>query len=84
MDPERLHELADRVRGVLTEFGIELEGFTLGVTVTYEYYQSVKENFPNRHSADRIVGTAKQDWSIDLMYSLHRLITKDAEQRKKE
>ena len=69
MDANRLRELAEELKSLLAEYEIDSMMFTLGVRVTPKYYRAIKENFPERHAVDLIVGAGEDDWSINLICS---------------
>jgi hypothetical protein len=69
MNPDKLREIAGKLQQVFEEAGVEVEMFNLKIRVPREYYQSIKANFPDRHSIDMILGVGERDWSIDLLYS---------------
>ena len=69
MNTNRLLELAEELKALLDEYEIDSMMFTLGIRVTPKYYRAIKENFSERHAVDMIVGTAKDDWTINLICS---------------
>jgi hypothetical protein len=71
MDKEQLSELAKNVMDLLKQYDIEAQRFNLKILVSREYYQSIKNNFPDRHPVDLIVGSSEENWGIDLLYSLY-------------
>jgi len=68
VDKERLRKLAQDVMVLLKEYAIPAEKFTLAILVPREYYQTIKENFPDRHPADIVVGHGEENWHIQLSY----------------
>lgn len=66
MDKEQLGKLAQDVRNLLQKYDIPVEGFVMNILVPEEYYQTIKENFPDRHAMDVIVGSGEENWSIDI------------------
>lgn len=70
MDAEKLAELAQDVMDLLKQHGIPAEIFTLSVLVPRDYFDSIKENFPDRHPVNRMVGAAAEKWSIDFLIPL--------------
>ena len=70
MDAERLGALAKDVMALLKNYDIPSERFVMSITVPREYYESIKENFPDRHPIDRIVSKSEQNWAIDITYPL--------------
>jgi hypothetical protein len=69
MDAERLSELAKDVMDLLKKYDIPVEKFTLSILVPREFYQTIKENFPDRHPMDVIIGSGAENWAIDILYS---------------
>lgn len=69
IDPIQLKALADDIQGLLEVYGIEAEIFTLSVRIPPKYYESIKENFPDRHRIDLVVGSSEEDWHITLLCS---------------
>ena len=70
MDADKLEELAGKISALLDEYGIDSMMFTLGVRVTPQYYQTIKNNFPERHEVDLIVGVSRENWNINLICSV--------------
>ena len=66
MDAERLGELAKDVMALLKNYEIPAEKFVMGILVSREYYESIKENFSDRDPTDIIVGKGEENWAINL------------------
>ncbi len=69
MDEEQLSELAKDMMDLLKEYDVPADNFALKILVPREYYQTIKENFPDRHPMDVIVGSGQENWSITILYS---------------
>jgi hypothetical protein len=70
MDSEQLDMLAQDVMDLLKQYKIPAEVFTMRIRVPREYYETIKENFPDRHPIDRIVGKGEENWAINISYSI--------------
>jgi hypothetical protein len=70
MGAERLGELAKDVIALLKNYEIPAEKFVMSILVSREYYESIKENFPDRPPIDQIVSKGEENWAIDISYSV--------------
>ncbi len=60
---------ASEIMEVLEKYSINSNSFSMNILVTKEYYDSIKENFPNRiPDADHIITEYTEKWSISLLY----------------
>jgi hypothetical protein len=71
LNPESLSNISEKIRAILEEAGIEVEKFNINILVTKDYYEAVKNNFPDRPPIDMTIGVTEVDWAIQLLYSLH-------------
>ncbi len=64
MNSEALGKLAQNVMDLLKKYDIPTERFVMKILVPREYYEAIKENFPDRHPIGRIVGKGEENWSL--------------------
>jgi len=64
MDKEQLGKLAQDIMDLLQEYEIPGKIISMNIQVLPEYYQAIKENFPNRHPMDVAVGSGEVNWGI--------------------
>jgi len=65
MDAKKFYELSERVRQVLEEAGIEVKKISLSANVDPDFYDSIKDNFPDCPRSDRsIYAGQKAVWHV--------------------
>ena len=70
MDEKQLELLAIQIKNLLRENRIEAERFNGSIFVSWEYYDSIKDNFQKRNPIlDAVVDSHGDDWKIDLTIS---------------
>lgn len=70
MDKRKLHELADEVSKLLERYGVTADTFSVNITVPKEYFDSIKDNFPDRNrQIDFIITHSTERWGISLGYA---------------
>jgi hypothetical protein len=65
MDAKKFQELSERVKQVLEEAGIEAEGIQISANVKNDFYDSIKDNFPECPHPNVIVYAGKKGvWHV--------------------
>jgi hypothetical protein len=61
INSDTLRGLADRLKNLFEEYGLEVQWFHFSVIVTQPFYDSIKHDYPIRHPADQIILTSRDE-----------------------
>jgi hypothetical protein len=68
LNKAQLSGIARKVLELIKRDQFDLHNFTMQITIPRDYYELVKNNFPERHPIDRIFGVSRERWAVDVMY----------------
>jgi hypothetical protein len=67
--PEKLKAINFSVWRLLANEQIPLLKLDINMLVKKNFYETIKENFPNRHPIDMVVNAGAENWTMQIQYS---------------
>lgn len=70
IDHETLKKIAESIQTLLKdEYDITAHKLTLTLLVDKDFYDKIKDNFPDRHPSDLTIAEAEKDWAVMILWS---------------